>query len=96
MMPPKTNLTSAARCPLCDGNNQCRIATGCLYKGPCWCELIIVPLGVLRCLAAEHGELVCLCCRCLATIAAVSCQLDEPDSRLFVFSAARLAHVSLT
>jgi hypothetical protein len=71
-----------AQCPLCGGNNQCRMAKGLLYKGPCWCEEIIIPNQVLRALAADHFEATCLCRSCLETLARLSHELDDPSAVL--------------
>lgn len=57
------------QCPLCRGDNLCRVAKGYLYKGPCWCQEITVPTHVLRLLVADGFEPACLCRRCLETVA---------------------------
>jgi hypothetical protein len=69
-------------CPLCGRDNQCRLAKGHLYKGPCWCEQIVVPGYILNRLAAEWVEPDCLCPACLETIARVSASLNDPDTVL--------------
>ena len=69
-------------CPLCGGDNQCRLAKGHLYKGPCWCEQIVVPGHILNRLAAQSVEPGCLCRLCLETVARVSASLNDPDTVL--------------
>jgi Cysteine-rich CWC len=58
------------RCPICEGDNQCRIAKGYLYKGPCWCQEIAVPAHILRSLRFNRFEPACICRRCLEMLAA--------------------------
>jgi hypothetical protein len=60
------------RCPLCGGDNECRVAKGHLYKGPCWCHQIIVPNPILTRLAEDSIDPACLCRPCLETIAQIS------------------------
>ncbi len=64
------------QCPLCGGDNRCRVAKGHLYKGACWCHEIVVPSQVLQRLAEEWSEPACLCRVCLETIARISRELD--------------------
>ena len=52
-------------CPACGRENACRIANGCAYKGPCWCEAYVVPAEVQRQLAEKHPVRACLCRECL-------------------------------
>ena len=67
-------------CPLCQRDNGCRVAKGCLYKGACWCHEIIVPGHILRRLAEGWVEPACLCRPCLETIARVARGLDDTDA----------------
>ena len=60
------------RCPLCQRDNDCRVAKGELYKGACWCQEIIVPQALLRRLAENSSEPACLCRLCLETLARLS------------------------
>jgi hypothetical protein len=62
-------LSRSEQCPVCGGDNQCRVAKGHLYKGPCWCEEITVPNGALRAFVADRLEPVCLCRSCLEAFA---------------------------
>jgi hypothetical protein len=62
-------LSRAELCPVCGGDNQCRLAKGHLYKGPCWCEEITVPGRVLGNLVSDGLQPVCLCRSCLETLA---------------------------
>jgi hypothetical protein len=71
-------LNQDERCPLCRRDNGCRMGKGHLYKGPCWCEEIIVPSQVLRALAADRLEPACLCRFCLEKAARLSRELDDP------------------
>ena len=65
------------RCPLCARENDCRVAKGHLYKGPCWCHQVIVPGHILTRLADEAVDPACLCRFCLETIARISRDLDS-------------------
>jgi Family of unknown function (DUF5522)/Cysteine-rich CWC len=62
-------LSRAEQCPVCGGDNQCRLAKGHLYKGLCWCEEINVPSGALGAFVADSLQPVCLCRSCLETLA---------------------------
>ena len=57
------------QCPVCGGPNQCRVANGQAYKGPCWCESFTVPAEVQRLLAATYPDRACLCGECLVHFA---------------------------
>src|ERR1700722_8360382 len=70
------------QCPVCGDDNQCRMAKSHLYKGPCWCEEIIVPVEVLRALAADRFESTCLCRTCLETVARLCHEMDDPAAVL--------------
>lgn len=70
------------RCPLCDGDNRCRVAKGHLYKGACWCHEVIVPGPVLNRLASDRLEQACMCRSCLETVAQISRQFDDIESIL--------------
>lgn len=71
-------LSRGEQCPVCRGDNHCRIAKGHLYTGPCWCEEINVSCQTLRTLAADHFEPACLCQSCLRTVAQPTHQEEEP------------------
>jgi len=73
---------SEMQCPLCGGANECRLALGCLYKGPCWCEAPSIPAHVLRHLASLQAELACLCGRCLGSVARLAASCDRPGEIL--------------
>lgn len=73
-------LSRDEQCPVCGGDNQCRMAKGHLYKGPCWCEEISVPCRILRALATDQFEPACLCRFCLGTVAQVSHKQEDPAS----------------
>jgi len=75
-------LTNDRCCPICGGANECRIANGCLYKGPCWCEAASIPPAVVRHLAEIQLEAACLCHRCVVAIAAHAVSLDTPSDVL--------------
>jgi hypothetical protein len=62
-------LSHDQQCPVCGGDNECRMAKGHLYKGLCWCDEIIVPSQILRVLAGDRFDPACLCRRCLETAA---------------------------
>jgi len=76
------NLRQDERCPVCGRDNRCRVAKGDLYKGPCWCDEIIVPGQIVRALAAERLEPACLCRFCLETVARLAQELDSPAAIL--------------
>jgi hypothetical protein len=75
-------LSRDEQCPVCGGDNRCRVAKGHLYKGPCWCEEIIVPGHILRALAGDRFEPACLCRSCLETSARLSQELGDPAAVL--------------
>lgn len=75
-------LGHAQQCPWCGGDNQCRVAKGHLYKGPCWCQEMIVPNHILSRLAADRLDPACLCRPCLETIARISSQLNNAEAVL--------------
>jgi hypothetical protein len=64
------------RCPLCGGDNRCRVAEWRLYKGACWCHEIIVPDHVLKRLSADSDEPACLCRSCLETVAGIAREIE--------------------
>ena len=68
-------LSRDEQCPVCGRDNRCRVAKGHLYKGPCWCEEIVVPGHILRALAGDRFEPACLCRSCLETLARLSQEL---------------------
>jgi hypothetical protein len=70
------------QCPVCGGDNQCRVAKGHLYKDACWCHAIAVPGEVLRQLAQEWVDPACLCRSCLETIARISRELGSTEEIL--------------
>jgi len=82
LSPPPECLSRDERCPLCHGDNHCRVAKGHLYKGACWCQEIIVPGAVLNRLAADSIEPACLCRPCLETVARIARDLDNTDAIL--------------
>jgi len=57
------------RCPICGAGNDCRIANGCTYKGPCWCEAITIPAPLQRHLTGEFQQCACFCGECLRLLA---------------------------
>ena len=85
-------LTFDRRCPLTGEDNQCRLAAGSLYKGRCWCDDMEVPAHVLRHLAAQTPEPVCLSRRALEALALAARQYDAPDA--VVGMAMKILHVS--
>ncbi len=70
------------RCPLCGHDNACRVARGHLYKGPCWCQQIIVPGHLLARLAENSLDPACLCRPCLETIARLAREPGDTDTLL--------------
>jgi hypothetical protein len=67
------------RCPLCGGDNQCRVAKGHLYKGPCWCDEIVISGPILRRLAQDLLEQTCLCSTCLERLARLTREYCDPE-----------------
>jgi hypothetical protein len=67
------------QCPLCGGDNQCRVAKGHLYKGPCWCHEIVISEHILRRLAQDLLEQTCLCPTCLETVARLPREYADPE-----------------
>jgi hypothetical protein len=55
---------------VCGAPNGCRLESGEAYKGPCWCEQVVLPNSTLRRILAELPDQRCLCRGCLETIAA--------------------------
>ena len=70
------------QCPLCGGDNHCRVAKGHLYKGPCWCHEVVIPNHILSRLAADRLEPACLCRPCLEAVARISKELYDTDAIL--------------
>jgi hypothetical protein len=77
-------------CPVCGSANECRIANGCLYKGPCWCEAASIPPAVQRHFADAGLEPVCLSRMCLAKLARHSERTDSAEAILAHLRAAAL------
>ena len=67
-------------CPSCGKENACRVANGCAYKGPCWCEAYVVPAEVQRQLAEAHPGRACLCRECLVRFSKSSAALTREES----------------
>jgi len=78
------------QCPLCGGDNQCRVAKGELYKGPCWCHEIRVPNHILSRLAADRLTPACFCRPCLETIARISGEPKNTDAGAVLAEARRV------
>jgi Family of unknown function (DUF5522)/Cysteine-rich CWC len=74
---PSPSLSRDERCPVCGGDNQCRMAKGHLYKGYCWCDEITVPSHILRVLASSRVDPACLCRACLETAARLSLEMNN-------------------
>jgi hypothetical protein len=64
-----TPATDDRHCPVCGQANECRLAKGCLYKGPCWCESMALAPAVARHLTGMQLAPTCLCGRCLSAVA---------------------------
>ena len=58
-------LTREQLCPVCGRENQCRVANGNAYDGPCWCEAFTLPAEVQQRLADVCPDRICLCGDCL-------------------------------
>jgi Family of unknown function (DUF5522)/Cysteine-rich CWC len=76
------NLYNDERCPLCHGDNGCRVPKGHLYKGPCWCESLIVPGALLKRLSEEWVDPACICRSCLGMIIEVTRQSEGLDTAI--------------
>ncbi len=79
---PSDGLREDERCPLCGGDNHCRMAKGHLYKGACWCQQVIVPQHLLARLAENHLEPACLCRTCLEAVARLAREGGDTESIL--------------
>jgi hypothetical protein len=55
-----------ARCPLCGGPNECRLASPAAYKGQCWCELAQIPDALLTQVPIDLRNKSCICQKCVA------------------------------
>ncbi len=60
------NLTDTSRCPLCGGANNCQLCTPNTYKGPCWCEPMLIPEMLLARVPLELRDQTCICRECVA------------------------------
>jgi len=69
-------------CPLCGRDNACQVAKGDLYKGPCWCQQIVVPEALLRRLAEKFTCSSCLCQACLETLARLAREGHDTEAIL--------------
>ncbi len=78
----RPNLGRDERCPLCGGDNACRVAKGHLYKGPCWCQRVVVPGPLLARLADGSAESACLCRPCLEAVARMAHEAGDADALL--------------
>jgi len=54
-----------ARCPLCGGPNDCRLASFMPRSGACWCEEVEIPAGLLALVPAEARNRACICRLCV-------------------------------
>jgi hypothetical protein len=76
-------LSQEQLCPACGQENACRIANGCAYKGPCWCEAFTIPAEVQRRLAEMHPVRACLCRECLMRFSeSTTVRAASPESKL--------------
>jgi hypothetical protein len=64
------------RCPVCGEPNGCRVENGEAFKGPCWCEELVLSAAAKRRLSDELPEARCLCRKCLEAL------VVDPDVRL--------------
>jgi hypothetical protein len=74
---PAARCESGSRCPVCGLSNDCRLANGCAYKGPCWCEGVALAPAMLRHLREISPTAACLCRSCLTGLALRE-HSDEP------------------
>lgn len=54
----------ADRCPLCHQPNECGRCDAAA-KGPCWCERLDIPAGLLAQVPAELRDRACICAKCI-------------------------------
>lgn len=59
--------STTGNCPLCQGDNACRLVSVQSYKGPCWCEQTDIPAGLLEQLPEAARGRACICPTCVAT-----------------------------
>jgi hypothetical protein len=57
--------SNTAQCPLCGGENRCQRASTGAYKGPCWCESVEFPDGLLDQLNDSERNRRCICANCV-------------------------------
>jgi hypothetical protein len=91
--------SNPASCPLCGGENNCRLCTSAADNGPCWCESAIIPPELLMRVPVEACNRACICRNCVdefhleraATTPAVPGDYYFDHDGLMVFTAAYLA-----
>jgi hypothetical protein len=62
---PADRMSEAALCLLCRQPNHCQLCTTKAYKGPCWCEKMIIPDELLARVSPELRNKACLCRNCV-------------------------------
>jgi hypothetical protein len=65
--------------PFCGGDNHCRVAKGQLYKGPCWCQEVVISGDILRRLAEDLQEPACVCPSCLESVSRLTKEYADPE-----------------
>jgi len=63
MNPPQ--FFNPARCPLCDGPNDCQLASPAAWKGQCWCAPEEIPRALLARVPENLHNRACICRRCV-------------------------------
>ena len=64
------NPGTASTCPLCNGSNECAVASSGNFDTPCWCSGVTMdPAALARVPETERGR-ACLCRKCATKILA--------------------------
>jgi prepilin-type N-terminal cleavage/methylation domain-containing protein/prepilin-type processing-associated H-X9-DG protein len=55
----------SGQCPLCGQPNDCQLCSVSAHKGPCWCECVEIPDGLLARVPVELRDRACVCPGCI-------------------------------
>jgi hypothetical protein len=71
----------ASRCPLCGAANDCSLCITDTAEGPCWCEAVEIPEGLMARVPAVGKESACICERCVTAFHQEGATTHQPASR---------------